>query len=75
MLKSEIIWRPIDTAPIGERIFVADLIDRIRHIGIAEYDLGGRVIFVCPGIPATPASYWTHWAALPELPEWDGKNA
>ena len=75
MLKSEIIWHPIGTAPIGKRIFVADLIDRVCHIGIAGYDLGGRVIFVCPNIPVTPAAHWTHWAALPKLPKWEIKDA
>ncbi len=70
MLKSEIVWRPIATAPMGERIFVADLIDRVRHIGIGEWDFEGRAVFVCPGIPATPAGHWTHWAPLPDLPPW-----
>lgn len=64
-----IVWRPIETAPLGKRIFVADLIDRVKHIGIAERHDDGRVIFICPGIPATPASHWTHWADLPDLPE------
>ena len=68
-LTSKIVWRPIETAPLGKRIFVADLIDRIRHIGLAERHDDGRIIFNCPGIPATPASHWTHWADLPDLPE------
>lgn len=66
---STIVWRPIETAPLGKRIFVADLIDRIRHIGIAERHDDKRIIFICPGLPATPAAHWTHWADLPELPE------
>ena len=66
---SIIVWRPIETAPLGKRIFVADLIDRVRHIGLAERHDDGRIIFNCPGIPATPASHWTHWADLPDLPE------
>ncbi len=74
MLKSEIEWKPIATAPMGERIFVADLIDRIRHIGIGEWDFEGRAVFVCPGIPATPSWHWTHWAPMPALPEWRGAD-
>ena len=66
---STIVWHPIETAPIGRRIFVADLIDRIRHIGIAEPHGVRGVVFVCPGIPTTPAAHWTHWADLPDLPE------
>jgi hypothetical protein len=71
---STIVWRPIGTAPMGKRIFVADLIDRIRHIGIAEPDGIHGAVFICPGIPATPASHWTHWADMPDLPEWKGEG-
>ena len=73
-LTSTIVWHPIATAPIGKRLFVADLIDRVRHIGIAERHYDGRVIFICPGIPATPAEHWTHWADLPDLPRWEDRE-
>lgn len=69
ILTSTIIWRSIETAPLEERIFVADLIDRICKIGHAELDSKGDVIIVSPGIPTTSAKHWTHWAALPELPQ------
>lgn len=71
---STIVWHPIETAPIGRRIFVADLIDKIRHIGIGDRSGDGSMVFLCPGIPATPASHWTHWADLPDLPEWDDRQ-
>ena len=74
-LTSVIQWRPIRTAPLGERIFVADLIDGIRYIGIAEQGPDGRPVFVCPGIPTTPAWHWTHWAPMPKLPRWKSANA
>lgn len=47
-----IVWHPIETAPIGKTIYVADLIDRISYTGTAERYPDGCIdlIYVAVGL-------------------------
>ena len=68
-LTSTIEWHPIETIPHGERIFVADMLDRVLVTAIAEVNsVSGETLIHAAGYPVTGTKWWTNWAHFPELP-------
>jgi hypothetical protein len=66
-------WKPIETAPVGRLILIANAADQIVKTGVAEREVDGNLLLNVPGYPLTGQKWWTHWADMPKPPKEDAQ--